>query len=132
MAYVRAVWFEEDTEQIFTGAAPSNWIINGYMYWPPRSKESSAFKRLEIPSVKTWKRFKIIKEKLRTDDLNLAENMPDTTAGETEDEPENANAGRYYEIVFNVGYIRILLLFVVLIFLDVNPAERSPFAVRDS
>ena len=75
MAYVRAVWYEESSDKTYSGVAPSNWIIDKTLYWPPAIKEASSFKRRDMPNIKTWTKFLLIKEKLRTDDLKIAQNI---------------------------------------------------------
>ena len=84
MAYTRCVWFEVETEKTFSGPVPSCWIIDGNLYWPPSNKAAAFFKRKEMPNVATWSKFKVIKEKLLTDDFKLARDEPDTSATETD------------------------------------------------
>ena len=92
MAYVRAVWYEESSDKTYSGVAPSNWIIDKTLYWPPAIKEASSFKRCDMPNIKTWTKFLLIKEKLRTDDLKIAQDIPDSTATETEEDDTTAAA----------------------------------------
>ena len=73
-----------ELEKTFTGVVPTCWIIDGSLYWPPMSKASAFLKRKEPPNIKTWSKFKVIKEKLRTDDFKEAQNMLDTSAVETD------------------------------------------------
>ena len=88
MAYTRAVWIEDDNESPYSGAVPSNWINDGYVFWPPTSKVQSAFKKRSNPDIKTWKKFLLMKTKLQTDSLKEAENMADTSAAELDESHE--------------------------------------------
>lgn len=63
----RAVWLENKlTKQEEEGTVPSNWVIEGSLYWPPVVDAKPFYESRSPPNLQTWRKFKLIKIKFQS------------------------------------------------------------------
>ena len=106
MAYTRAVWYEDLSEQVFSGVVLSKWIIDNNVYWPPKGKDKVYFDRKEEVNLKTWRKFSLIKMKLRTDDPKAAQDVADTSEAPASDDELGDSVRQRKEVQSN-DFVRL-------------------------
>ncbi|XP_076852117.1 uncharacterized protein LOC143506880 [Brachyhypopomus gauderio] len=87
MAWVRAVWQEKKRQE--EGTVPDSWVDtqNMLLYWPNAANATRYRNDRRKPS-DGWRKFPLLKEKMRSDDFNECDNCDFTSSAEVEESPE--------------------------------------------
>ncbi|CAM4572385.1 unnamed protein product [Leuciscus chuanchicus] len=84
MAWVRAVWQERKRQE--EGTVPDSWVDteNMLLFWPNIVNATRHLKERRKPS-EGWRKFPLLKEKMRSDDFKECDNCDFTSSTETEE-----------------------------------------------
>eukprot|EP00914_Ancora_sagittata_P029421 GHVO01058196.1.p1 GENE.GHVO01058196.1~~GHVO01058196.1.p1 ORF type:complete len:193 (-),score=26.47 GHVO01058196.1:339-917(-) len=81
--WTRAAWLEKGKP--YEGVVPSKWVIEDQIWWPHGRDVSKQVEEMREP-LATWRRFDLVKVKLRSNDRDECEDHDETTEDDTKED----------------------------------------------